>query len=677
MNPNGKTPSKSAIIFAVILAPLACVWVFYSEIVYRSADLASNSLPLAAVILLLLIILLLWLAKGYRFHLSLLFLFILFLSSLLNKSPKFLLLTFTLLFLLLWFHFSPWKSKELALIYATLATTVGIATMGLVQFLLTTLLAPFWYASPENNWKDFWKFIPHWVAPRDENLVNGFFLGGMNFWDGIWEKWLAPLILWGFFIFALLSAMFCLAMLFYNRWANKERLTFPMIYLPLALVSEEFSRSHRAKRWLILGAVLTIILQSINALHFSFPYIPEIRVLPTEISSRFPPPYNDIGQLWLTFYPCVIGLSMLVPTQVLFSSCFFFFLTKLENLAGRILGIKGQWAGPFSAGFPFQGEQAQGAIIALALLALWGARKEISASFKSALKGEKDENIISPRSLWLGLSFSLFFLVFFAYKLGMRPLTAILFFSFFFLSLITVSRLRATVGPIWNPGNDVGWILRASMGTNHLLPSELTSLAYLRWFSFGDFRSHPMPTYLEMMRLSDSVGLNKRKLLIPIFIGSFLSIFASLLIALTVYYRYGAASAEIDQWRTYQGRVAFDLLSSFLKSPAKRDISGMTAMGVGFSFLCFLQLAYTKIHWFPFHPAGFVIAQSGALEWMWCPMLIALFIKSLLLKIGGMKVYRNSLPFFLGLILGDFIMAGALSFLSVIFHIPLYKPFPV
>jgi hypothetical protein len=103
----------------------------------------------------------------------------------------------------------------------------------------------------------------------------------------------------------------------------------------------------------------------------------------------------------------------------------------------------------------------------------------------------------------------------------------------------------------------------------------------------------------------------------------------------------------------------------------------MTAMGVGFSFLCFLQLAYTKIYWFPFHPAGFVIAQSGALEWMWFPMLIALFIKSLLLKIGGMKVYRNSLPFFLGLILGDFIMAGALSFLSVIFHIPLYKPFPV
>jgi len=33
----------------VLLAPLVCIWVFRSEILYRSADFASSSLPVAAV----------------------------------------------------------------------------------------------------------------------------------------------------------------------------------------------------------------------------------------------------------------------------------------------------------------------------------------------------------------------------------------------------------------------------------------------------------------------------------------------------------------------------------------------------------------------------------------------------------------------------------------------------
>lgn len=675
--PHKEKLGRGAIVFAIILAPIACIWVFCSEIIYRSADLASNSLPLSAIIILLIILFLLWLGRGFRFYIlmSLLVLFLFF--SFINRSLKLFFPFICLLFLLLWWRKKPLKSRELALIYATLACTVGIATMGLVQFLITTLLAPFWFASPENRWQEFWKYIPNWVAPRDEELVRGFFLGGLNFWDGIWKYWMPAIIFWSSFLFALILAMLCFSSLFYNRWANKERLTFPMIYLPLALVgSKEESLSLR-NRWLIAGALIAISIQLVNALHFSFPYIPEIRVLPTEIGSRLPPPYNGVGQLWLTFYPCVIGLSAIVPTPVLFSSWFFFFLTKFENLLASILGIRGQWAGGFSAGFPFQGEQAQGAIIGLALLSLIGARKDLRDSLISAIRGEKNDNILSPRSAWIGFSFSFALLCYFAYKLGMRPYTTIIFFSLFFLSLLTVSRLRATVGPIWNPGNDVGWIVRASFGTTSLLPSELTALAYLRWFSFGDFRSYPMPTYLEMMKLSDSVGLSKRKLALPILTATFLSILASLLIALTVYYRYGAASAEIDQWRTYQGRVAFDMLSSFLKSPAKRDEGGIIAMGVGFFIYLLLQVCHTKFFWFPFHPAGYVIAQSGALEWMWCPMLIAWGFKSLILRLGGMKIYRTTLPLFLGLILGDFLIAGILSILSITFHIPLYKPFPV
>ena len=101
-------------VVAILTAPLVCIWVFRSEILYRSADLASSSLPVAAVMVLLVLLAVRRLVRALG-------------------------------------------RRELLWIYAVVAATVGISTMGMVQFLITTLAAPFWFAGSGSRWEEFWR----------------------------------------------------------------------------------------------------------------------------------------------------------------------------------------------------------------------------------------------------------------------------------------------------------------------------------------------------------------------------------------------------------------------------------------------------------------------------------------------------------------------------------------
>ncbi len=603
----------------VLLAPPVCIWVFRSEILYRSADLASSSLPVAAVVVLLALLL------------------VRRLFPLLGR-------------------------REVLWMYAVVTATVGISTMGMVQFLVTSLAAPFWFANAGNRWEEFWAHIPAWVAPRSPEVVKGFFVGQSSLYlPQVWKAWLVPVLVWAGFIAVLLVAQFCLAAVFSLHWAKRERLTFPMLQLPLVLTQQRSAR----KPMLWVGIALAVGIQGLNALHYMVPSVPELRVLPTEIGSRLPPPWNGIGTLYLTFYPSVIGLFALVPTNILFSCAFFFALTKGENLMAGVWGLN--QAGGGGSGFPYAGEQAQGAIVAFALVVAWSARERLRESLRHP----------AERLWWVAFAVSLAALIAFGIALGLRPATAVTLFAVFFLCMVSIGWLRAALGPIWNPGNDVAWWTRALV-RSPMSVSEGVGLAYLRWFSFGDFRAHALPTYSEMLVLADASRIPRKPFLVSLGIASLLSIFASLWIALDVYYRHGASSAITDQWRTYQGRLAFDILRSQLDGLAPQPgASQLLAAGWGAVFVLLLQAARHQFLWFPLHPGGFVMAQSGALEWMWVPIVIAGLVKAAILKAGGLRLYEKAVPFFIGLIVGDYAICGVMAFASWLFHIPLYKPFPV
>jgi hypothetical protein len=69
---------------------------------------------------------------------------------------------------------------------------------------------------------------------------------------------------------------------------------------------------------------------------------------------------------------------------------------------------------------------------------------------------------------------------------------------------------------------------------------------------------------------------------------------------------------------------------------------------------------------FPLHPLGFAMVTSYG-EPLWGPFLLVWSVKSLVLRVGGMRAYRRGIPFFLGIVLGHFFVAGLVwGWLSIV-----------
>ena len=48
-------------------------------------------------------------------------------------------------------------------------------------------------------------------------------------------------------------------------------------------------------------------------------------------------------------------------------------------------------------------------------------------------------------------------------------------------------------------------------------------------------------------------------------------------------------------------------------------------------------------------------------------------MKALILRYSGLRGYRAGLPFFFGIILGDFLIGGAWTLLALCFDMPIYS----
>jgi hypothetical protein len=78
---------------------------------------------------------------------------------------------------------------------------------------------------------------------------------------------------------------------------------------------------------------------------------------------------------------------------------------------------------------------------------------------------------------------------------------------------------------------------------------------------------------------------------------------------------------------------------------------------------------------FPLHPAAYALNMSFANDFFWGDMFLAWGVKSLVLRYGGIGLYRRALPLFLGLILGDYVTGSVWSLIGMAFHLDLFRTF--
>jgi hypothetical protein len=132
---------------------------------------------------------------------------------------------------------------------------------------------------------------------------------------------------------------------------------------------------------------------------------------------------------------------------------------------------------------------------------------------------------------------------------------------------------------------------------------------------------------------------------------------------LTAYYRYGQNFVEGGGgWGDYRARVAlweFEATARAAQHPLPPDLTKTAFAGVGFLVvlgLVGLRMLFLR---FPFHPLGYIIGTAYGIHTpFWGPFLTVWFVKSVILRLGGARLYKRLIPVFLGLILGHFFTAG-------------------
>ena len=102
------------------------------------------------------------------------------------------------------------------------------------------------------------------------------------------------------------------------------------------------------------------------------------------------------------------------------------------------------------------------------------------------------------------------------------------------------------------------------------------------------------------------------------------------------------------------GNDPWNRMSNWLQSPKSPDGGAMAAYVFGTGMTVLLASLRTRLLWWPLHPAGYVVGCSFALMRLWLPLFTSFVLKSLILRFGGLKGYRLALPFFIGLIVGEF-----------------------
>lgn len=630
-----RTRLYAGIFLGLILIPINAHWIALVSGVKHSLNPAYGSLFIAPVINLF---------------------FLLFLNLTLKKISSRLVL----------------NRLECIVVYEMLVMLCLISGHNPMDFLLGTLIHPFWFALPENEYATlFHRYIPRWFTIENKEVLKGLFDGESSLYTSQHlMAWSWPVILWSGITFFIFFMLLCLNSIQRSQWIAKEKLSYPIAQLPIEMTKSGFFN----QKLLWIGFSVVALIQILNGLHFLFPFVPRIPLKISDFGSKIftAKPWNAIGWLPLFFYPWVIGLTFFVPLDLSFSVWFFFLFTKIQLIIGSISGWRSL------PGFPYYNHQGLGAWITLGLLVLWHSKEHIKETLAKFFAPQTDNHVMRTglsghRRALFGIACSLIILVLLFHQAGMSFSIILIFLAIYVVMSVAITHARATVGI---PYHEIIYthpqlMLVSAVGTRHIGANNLTLMSFLYPY-VRDNVSHPMPNQLEGFKIAEATGMRHGKMVMVMIIGLLFSIFASFWSYLHVMYKYGVSHASgyfIGIGRENFGRV----LLSWLVYPQTTDYVGLSFMALASVFTILLMIMRRSFLWWSFHPAGYALGMSSGTVWVWSAVFTGWIIKMTILKLGGLRMYRRTAPFFLGLVLGDYVIGFAWSIIGLIFNVSVYR----
>jgi hypothetical protein len=562
---------------------------------------------------------------------------------------------------------------ELLLVYIMIGVSSGIVGDQFMAILTPSLPYPFRYANEVNRWETtLLPYVPKFAMVSEPQAVRTFYEGGSSLYAlGNLKAWMQPGLLWAGFIAT--TQLMCLGLnvIMRQQWTQYEKLSFPLISLPMELTAPGQDSIWR-KQAMWWGFAVSAGIDLVNGLGTYWPSVPKI---PVKVQ------WLEFGPKWggaltttgLAFYPFVIGTAFLLPSDLTFSTWFFLLFFRLQRFIFCALGYPTPypWQSTGHSQWPAMLEQGIGSYIAVVVFAVWAARKHLAvvgqALRGAGLAGSSREYRSAAGMILVGLAATTWF----GSALGMPTATALVYMVLYLVVNMAIAKVRAEAGAPTHGFHFAGpdHILLTVLGTSRMRTTEMSAWG-LFWGFNRAYTGVPMPHQLEGMKIGELLGARRESITGAAALATVIGSLAAVWALLHFCYREGVEQAGHPvRDLAPQGWM---LVNSWINDPKGPNLVGLGGILVGFAFAAFLMEMRFRFVWWPFHPIAYAIAADWTTGLIWLPLLIGWAIKGLILRYSSPKAYRGARPFFLGLILGEFAVGGFWSVLAQLTRRPQY-----
>ena len=566
-------------------------------------------------------------------------------------------------------------SGELIVVWGMCLVGSAFPTAGLLRQLIPWMVTPIYLRPQHPDWADALAFLPKQLFPTmdpsNDAVVESFFLGAPEGQSGAvpWGDWAMPGGLWMLYFLPLFLGVLLLSVLMSRQWIVHEKLQFPIAAVMLEMVRDAppgrrlnaFFRDRRM--WLGAGVVMAIHL--LNGLHAYYPKVPQI-----------PRGYNMTGLFtegfwahfiwWITWgsvYFSMVGIAFLMASEVSLSLWLFILIYSTIDAVCRYNGV-----------MPFESFRCQtyGAILAMGGYLLFLARSHLWRAFRVAFSPPRDDRDIAylgyrwvVRGLLLCTAVSVLWLC----AAGMSPPVALGLTMILYLVYLVLSRVVAETGMFF---------VLPRMWIEHLFPLMLPSVISAKDQALVIATAGPafypretlMPFAFNALRLgheaeredarpaADTAGPGVRRS----FVGALaaacvVSILVAGVVSLMLYYRYGLVRTNAWLGITWcENHV--DYMVDYLRGKPSLPGQGPAHMAVGAGLIVVLGVCRVRFPRWPLVPIALCVAVSDALGYMWFSILIGWACKMMVMRLGGVSLYNRLRPLFLGMVIGEVLMAG-------------------
>ncbi len=578
-------------------------------------------------------------------------------------------------------RFKPTRRQLLA-IYMIVLVGAPVVSYKVMEYMLVhATIQRYLGLTVEALWQDtFLNRIPSWLAPTDWPAVEGFYHGT----GGVpWSVWWAPLLAWCSFLVALVVCSVCLMLLLQRQWITHERLTFPLAQIPLEMVVD--SDTHNGGRqarltraWLLwVGLGMSFGLTALETVSRYFPSVPAIPLSPMRIMEWHPlGPLAGLDEINVVLWPWLTAIAYLIPKELSFSCWFFWYVRLGLHVIAIAAGATPQRpAFHWTSEFPAPVYQGAGALLAIAALAIWSARRQLGRAARIAFSRESGradaEEPIPYRWTLAAFVISFGWMVYLCWLAGCRVGFGVMLIVLILVYFVTWNRLRAETGLGFLPYPFFPHhLIVLAVGSASFRPQEMIMLHATHWTYHTGGNSAALEVVpgnlLESLKISQAAGIKMRRVIFAMAIGFVLVVILGAYVTLVGTYRYGFLNMG-PRAIEHELNVYSQGLHNYFWSPSGIDAAGTIAIGAGALVTLFLGAMRLRFWWWPFHPIGYLAANTWVMYMYYMPFLVGWLAKTLVVRYGGLRLYRQTVPLAIGLIAGDLlneIVWGTVTVLS-------------